>query len=189
MDGLILQPCRYIIMINMFRMIIIMIAMVLSRHYHHHHFNQEQLSAPPQPYIVPCRMSLLPDRTGNMIVCRDYWMSRTPTQSFKLCSVCPPPPSQKASYVISCSEHNRAKNVWNSSVWQLFYPWFRNKSTIYLNFHLYLLKYVKHTSRLNLQTFYFLLCACKIRKRWLVQVLFKGSLSWNNIYFHCRVKF
>ena len=111
MDGLILQPCRYIIMINMFRMIIIMIAMVLSRHYHHHHFNQEQLSAPTQPYIVPCRMSLLPDRTGNMIVCRDYWMSRTPTQSFKLCSVCPPPPSQKASYVISCSEHNRAKNV------------------------------------------------------------------------------
>ena len=56
-------------------------------------------------------MNLQPDRTGNMIVCRDYWMSRTATQSYKLCSVCPPPPSVKASYVISCSEHNSAKNV------------------------------------------------------------------------------
>lgn len=58
--------------------------------------------------LEPKRQNLLPDRTGDMIVCRDYWMSRVSTQSFKLCSSCPKPPNSNASYVISCSKHNNA---------------------------------------------------------------------------------
>ena len=52
-------------------------------------------------------MNLLQDRTSNMIVCKDFWMSRTPTQAYKLCTVCPMPPSVNASYVVSCTEHNK----------------------------------------------------------------------------------
>ena len=52
-------------------------------------------------------MNLLQDRSSNMIVCKDYWMSRTATQAFKLCSSCPRPPHADANYVISCTKHNR----------------------------------------------------------------------------------
>ena len=52
-------------------------------------------------------MNLLQDRTSDMIICKDYWMSRTPKEAFLLCSDCPPPPSRDANYVISCFEHNK----------------------------------------------------------------------------------
>lgn len=53
------------------------------------------------------RMNLLQDRSSNMIVCKDYWMSRTATQAFKLCASCPRPPHIDANYVISCTKHNQ----------------------------------------------------------------------------------
>ena len=34
-------------------------------------------------------MSLDPERTANMIVCKDYWMSRRATESYRLCDKCP----------------------------------------------------------------------------------------------------
>ena len=52
-------------------------------------------------------MNLLQDRTSNMIVCKDYWMSRTPTQAYQLCSYCPRPPHIDACYVVSCIKHNK----------------------------------------------------------------------------------
>ena len=51
------------------------------------------------------RSSLTTARTGNMTICRDFWMSRTATDSFRLCEKCPQPPNPSACYKISCSKH------------------------------------------------------------------------------------
>ena len=37
-------------------------------------------------------MRLDPGRTDKMIVCRDFWMSRQATNSYRLCDKCPPHP-------------------------------------------------------------------------------------------------
>ena len=41
------------------------------------------------------------------VICRDYWMSRTEAESFKLCQMCPQPPSSAACYKISCAKHQK----------------------------------------------------------------------------------
>jgi len=43
--------------------------------------------------LIPTRTRLDPERTEKMVVSRDFWMSRTATNSFRLCGKCPPPPS------------------------------------------------------------------------------------------------
>ena len=53
-------------------------------------------------------MSLDPERTANMIVCKDYWMSRRATESYRLCDKCPSYPSPEACYKISCPKHNKS---------------------------------------------------------------------------------
>ena len=58
--------------------------------------------------LSPSRKRLDPDRTGDMVICRDYWMSREGMdERFSLCSKCPQPPSPEACYKISCSKHNK----------------------------------------------------------------------------------
>ena len=59
--------------------------------------------------LTPCRKSLDPERTGDLIICRDYWLSRAEgvDERFKLCSQCPKPPSPEACYKISCAKHNK----------------------------------------------------------------------------------
>ena len=79
MDGLIITPTRYCIDYH---------PLVIS-------------------YVMFYRQALDPDRTGNMIVSRDYWMSRSETESFSLCDKCPPLPSTSACYKISCSKHQK----------------------------------------------------------------------------------
>ena len=79
-------------------------------------FSMNGLILDPKRYFIPCcfvplicilfRMRLTADRTGNMTVCRDYWMSRTATDSYRICDKCPNPPSTSACYKISCSKHN-----------------------------------------------------------------------------------
>ena len=79
-------------------------------------FSMDGLILDPKRYFIPCcfvplicilfRMRLTADRTGNMTVCRDYWMSRTATDSYRICDKCPNPPSTSACYKISCSKHN-----------------------------------------------------------------------------------
>ena len=47
--------------------------------------------------LTPSRRSLDPERTGDMILCRDYWLSREgANQSFELCHQCPLPPNDAA---------------------------------------------------------------------------------------------
>ena len=60
--------------------------------------------------LSPSRKSLNPERTGDMIICKDYWLSRAEgvDDGFKLCSKCPKPPSPEACYKISCAKHNKA---------------------------------------------------------------------------------
>ena len=60
--------------------------------------------------LVPKRISLNVDRTENLIICRDYWMSRSEGESYKLCEKCPQPPSKEARYKISCSKHQKPKS-------------------------------------------------------------------------------
>ena len=58
--------------------------------------------------LSPSRKRLDPDRTGDIVICRDYWMSREGMdERFSLCSKCPQPPSPEACYKISCSKHNK----------------------------------------------------------------------------------
>ena len=64
-------------------------------------------------------MNLLQDhRTSNMIVCKDFWMSRTSTLAYKLCTGCPMQPSINASYVVSCTKHNK----WSANLLWLCQP-------------------------------------------------------------------
>lgn len=53
------------------------------------------------------RVSLDPERGDDMLVCKDYWRSHVPLNSFTVCAQCPPPPSPDAQYVIQCTKHNR----------------------------------------------------------------------------------
>ena len=59
--------------------------------------------------LTPCRKSLDPERTGDLIICRDYWLSRAEgvDERFKLYSQCPKPPSPEACYKIFCAKHNK----------------------------------------------------------------------------------
>ena len=57
--------------------------------------------------LIPQRRRLDPNRTENLVICRDYWMSRTEAESFKLCQMCPQPPSSAACYKISCAKHQK----------------------------------------------------------------------------------
>ena len=60
--------------------------------------------------LSPSRKKLDPDRTGDMVICRDYWMSREGMdERFSLCSKCAQPPSPEACYKISCFKHNNVK--------------------------------------------------------------------------------
>jgi len=62
--------------------------------------------------LSPCRRSLDPERTGDMILCRDYWLSREGAEEgFQLCPECPNVPNQGACYKISCPKHNRPANL------------------------------------------------------------------------------
>ena len=60
--------------------------------------------------LVPKRQRLDVDRTENLIICRDYWMSRSEEESYKLCEKCPQPPSKEARYKISCAKHQNPKS-------------------------------------------------------------------------------
>ena len=60
---------------------------------------------------MPCRMCVLPNRSSDMIVYKDYWMSRTAIHGFKVCTKCPPPPHPGANYSICCSKHNKVRVV------------------------------------------------------------------------------
>ena len=42
-----------------------------------------------------------------MVVCRDYWYCHAALDSYRLCTVCPQPPSNRAMYKCQCSKHNR----------------------------------------------------------------------------------
>ena len=53
------------------------------------------------------RVFLDPERGDDMLVCKDYWHSHVPLNSFTVCAQCPPPPSPDAQYVIQCTKHNR----------------------------------------------------------------------------------
>ena len=53
------------------------------------------------------RKSLDADRTANMVVTKDFWMSRRALDSYRLCEQCPKYPDPKACYKISCTKHNK----------------------------------------------------------------------------------
>jgi len=58
--------------------------------------------------IYDSRRSLDPERTSDMVICRDFWLSRDGADDrFQLCPRCPPFPSPEACYRISCSKHNK----------------------------------------------------------------------------------
>ena len=46
--------------------------------------------------LIPQRRRLDLDRTENLVVCRDYWISRSADESFKFCHRFPQPPSAAA---------------------------------------------------------------------------------------------
>ena len=54
------------------------------------------------------RMSLDQDRVSDLIVCKDFWMSRRSLDSYRLCELCPKFPAPGACYKISCTKHNKA---------------------------------------------------------------------------------
>ena len=51
------------------------------------------------------------NRAENLVVCRDYWMSRSTDESFKFCHVCTQHPSAAACYKISCAEHQISQEL------------------------------------------------------------------------------
>ena len=55
--------------------------------------------------LIPKRQTLDPERTENMIISRDFWMSRALLDSYRVCDKCPPPPSPMANYKVCCVEH------------------------------------------------------------------------------------
>ena len=57
--------------------------------------------------LVPKRKRLSVERTEQMIICKDYWMSRTESESYRLCELCPQPPSKDARYKITCAKHQK----------------------------------------------------------------------------------
>ena len=79
---------------------------------------QQLLTAKLQEYnIYDSRRSLDPERTSDMVICRDFWLSRDGADDrFQLCPRCPPFPSPEACYRISCSKHNKEQGsiAWES---------------------------------------------------------------------------
>ena len=57
--------------------------------------------------MADSRKSLSAENTKSLILCRDFWLSRSNKSAFRLCEKCPRPPSSEASYVITCSKHNK----------------------------------------------------------------------------------
>ena len=53
------------------------------------------------------RMRLNPGRSANMVVCKDYWMSRRAMESYRLCEKCPNYPDPQVCYNVSCAKHNK----------------------------------------------------------------------------------
>ena len=66
--------------------------------------------------LVPKRKRLDVDRTENLIICRDYWMSRSEEESYKLCEKCPQPPSKEARYKILKSQKLIAYMYWCTTI-------------------------------------------------------------------------
>ena len=54
-------------------------------------------------------MNITPGRIEYLIVCRDYWMSRSEEESYKLCEKFPQPQSKEARYKIYCAKHQNPK--------------------------------------------------------------------------------
>ena len=61
--------------------------------------------------LIPQRRRLDPDKTEDVFVCRDYWMSRSADESFKFCHMCPQPPFAAECYKILCAEHQTSEEI------------------------------------------------------------------------------
>ena len=57
--------------------------------------------------MIDSRKSLTAENSKSLILCRDFWLSRSNQSAYRLCEKCPKPPSSDASYVITCSKHNK----------------------------------------------------------------------------------